>query len=39
VDSGNETRLEAVWPRAWVFWLLGLVGATDWYLRRRWGLA
>lgn len=39
VDSGNETRLEAVWPRAWVFWLLGLVGATDWFLRRRWGLA
>ncbi len=39
VDSGNETRLEPVWPRAWVFWLLGLLGAADWFLRRRWGLA
>jgi hypothetical protein len=39
VDAGKDTRLEPVWPRAWVFWLLGFVAAADWYLRRRWGLA
>ena len=39
VDAGNETRLEPAWPLAWVFWLLGLIGAADWFLRRRWGLA
>ncbi len=39
VSSGTDTRLEPAWPRAWVFWVLGLVGALDWYLRRRWGLA
>ena len=39
VESGKETRLEPAWPVAWVFWLLGLIGAADWFLRRRWGLA
>ncbi len=37
-EAGSETRLEPVWPVAWVFWLLGSVGAADWFLRRRWGL-
>lgn len=39
VKSGDETRLEPVWPRASVFWLLGIFGVADWFLRRRWGLA
>ena len=39
VDAGSDSRLEPVWPQAWVFWLLGLVGALDWFLRRRWGLS
>lgn len=39
VQSGDETRLEPAWPVAWVFWLLGLLGAADWFWRRRWGLA
>lgn len=39
VSGGVDTRLEPVWPQAWVFWLLGLVGVADWFLRRRWGLA
>jgi hypothetical protein len=38
-DAGTDTRIEPAWPRAWVFWVLGLLGATDWFFRRRWGLA
>ena len=32
------TRLTSAWDRVWVFWLIGLLFAADWYLRRRWGL-
>jgi hypothetical protein len=33
-----QTRLTSAWDRVWVFWLIGLIFAADWYLRRRWGL-
>jgi hypothetical protein len=33
-----QTRLTSAWDRVWVFWLIGLLFAADWYLRRRWGL-
>jgi hypothetical protein len=36
--TAPATRLCSLWDRAWVFWLLGLLFAADWYLRRRWGL-
>ncbi|HUR59642.1 MAG TPA: hypothetical protein VM029_18125, partial [Opitutaceae bacterium] len=39
VTAGSDTHLEPAWPVAWVCWLLGIIGATDWFLRRRWGLA
>jgi hypothetical protein len=29
----------SVWDRWWVFWTIGLLLGTDWYLRRRWGLS
>jgi hypothetical protein len=32
------TKLTSAWDRVWVFWLIGLLFAADWYLRRRWGL-
>ncbi|HYR57421.1 MAG TPA: hypothetical protein VEO95_02280 [Chthoniobacteraceae bacterium] len=32
------TKLTSAWDRVWVFWLIGLVFAADWFLRRRWGL-
>jgi hypothetical protein len=28
----------SLWDRAWIFWLLGLLLAMEWYARRRWGL-
>jgi hypothetical protein len=33
-----QTRLVTAWDRVWVFWLIGLLFAADWDLRRRWGL-
>ena len=33
-----QTKLTSAWDRVWVFWLIGLLFAADWYLRRRWGL-
>ncbi len=38
VDAPPATRLCSVWDRAWYFWLIGVAFATDWFLRRRWGL-
>ncbi|MCW1884127.1 hypothetical protein OKA04_05255 [Luteolibacter flavescens] len=32
------TRRVSLWDRAWVFILVSFLLATDWYLRRRWGL-
>ncbi len=37
--TAPATRLHSIWDRAWVFWMLGMLFAADWYLRRRWGLA
>lgn len=34
-----QTKLTSVWDRVWVFWMIGLLFAADWYLRRRWGLS
>lgn len=31
-------RRIALWDRGWVFWLIGLLFALEWYARRRWGL-
>jgi hypothetical protein len=33
-----QTKLTSAWDRVWIFWLIGLLFAADWYLRRRWGL-
>ncbi len=38
-SSAPATRLHTLWDRAPLFWLLGLLFAADWYLRRRWGLS
>ena len=38
-STAPATRLRSIWDRAWVFWTLGMIFATDWYLRRRWGLS
>ncbi|OYV06903.1 MAG: hypothetical protein CFE26_03810 [Verrucomicrobiales bacterium VVV1] len=27
-----------LWDHGWVFWLIGLLFALEWYARRRWGL-
>jgi hypothetical protein len=32
------TRLTSAWDRWWIFWAIGLLFGSDWYLRRRWGL-
>jgi hypothetical protein len=37
-EATPTTRLVSLWDRAWVFWAIGLCFATDWFLRRRWGL-
>ena len=37
-EAVPQTRLTSAWDRVWVFWLIGLLFAADWYLRRRWGL-
>lgn len=38
-NASPQTRLVSVWDRVWVFWLIGLCFAADWFLRRRWGLS
>jgi len=38
-DATPQTRLVSAWDRVWVFWLIGLCFAADWFLRRRWGLS
>ena len=38
VDATPTRKLTSAWDRVWVFWLIGLLFGTDWYLRRRWGL-
>ena len=38
-SASPATRLHSLWDRASVFWMLGLLFAADWYLRRRWGLS
>ncbi len=38
VEATPKTKLTSVWDQAWLFYLVGLSFATDWYLRRRWGL-
>ena len=38
LDSTPKTRVKSVWDEPWLFYLIGLLFATDWFLRRRWGL-
>ncbi len=38
VDATVQTRLVPAWDRAWIFWLVGILFGTDWFLRRHWGL-
>lgn len=38
VEATPKTKLTSVWDQTWLFYLLGLSFAADWYLRRRWGL-
>jgi hypothetical protein len=38
VDAAPTRKLTSAWDRVWVFWLIGSLFGTDWYLRRRWGL-
>lgn len=38
LDDSPRTRLVSAWDRAWVFWVIGMLFAADWWLRRRWGL-
>ena len=38
-SAAPATRLHSIWDRPWFFWTLGLLFASDWYLRRRWGLS
>lgn len=37
-DDLPRTRKETLWDRAWLYWLMGGLFASDWFLRRRWGL-
>jgi hypothetical protein len=37
-DQAPKTRLEPVWDRAWLFYVIALFFGLDWFLRRRWGL-
>ncbi len=39
ISTAPATRLHSLWDRASVFWLLGMLFAADWFLRRRWGLS
>lgn len=36
--SSPRTRRESLWDSAAWFWLIGGLFATEWFLRRRWGL-
>ena len=38
IDDKPKTKLRTLWDQTWVFYLIGLVFAMDWYLRRKWGL-
>lgn len=38
LDSAPKTRIKSVWDGPLLFYLIGLLFATDWFLRRRWGL-
>ena len=38
LDSTPKTRLKSVWDDPLLFYAIGLLFATDWFLRRRWGL-
>ena len=38
LDSTPKTRVKSVWDEPLLFYLIGLLFATDWFLRRRWGL-
>jgi hypothetical protein len=37
-DQAPLVRRITLWDRAWFFWILGLLLAMEWYVRRRWGL-
>jgi hypothetical protein len=38
-DLTPKTKLNTIWDKPWVFYLIGLLFGVDWYLRRRWGLS
>lgn len=38
VEDSPRLRKVPLWDEAWLFWLLGGLFGTDWFLRRRWGL-
>ena len=38
IDDKPKTKLRTLWDQTWVFYLIGLVFAVDWSLRRKWGL-
>ncbi len=38
IPAEPMTKLTSAWDRWWIFWSIGLLFGSDWYLRRRWGL-
>ncbi|MEW6306075.1 MAG: hypothetical protein AB1705_21570 [Verrucomicrobiota bacterium] len=38
LDTTPRTRVKTIWDQPWLFYLIGLLLGTDWFLRRRWGL-
>ena len=38
-EADPQTRLTSAWDQVWVFWMIGLCFAAEWFLRRRWGLS
>ena len=39
VELTPQTKLTPLWDQTWVFYVIGLLFGTDWFLRRRWGLS
>jgi hypothetical protein len=37
-EQAPLVRRISLWDSAWFFWILGLLLAMEWYVRRRWGL-
>lgn len=38
-EAAPKTKLTSVWDRAWVFYVIGALLGSEWFLRRRWGLS